>query len=225
MSLTSEERGAGVGASSALGQAPRLRSGGDYATWRPAMDVYLQKAGAEGVHQESSTAAQWKAMDDGARAWAREALADAMSGLSLGVSASSSSSGGSTPAVKKVALSDDVKEYRKVIKAVVERSRRAHDIIYSALPDDLCPLVAQLPQRWAFGLWDWLEKKFQPTEKDNVHGLLSQWFTMHQAVDESFDEYRARVNHLQSLLKLAKPKDSDMYAFHLYGHSMLLYHS
>ena len=49
-----EDKGTGVGAGAAglHLQAPRLQSGGiGYAAWRTNMDVFLQRAGAEGIHR------------------------------------------------------------------------------------------------------------------------------------------------------------------------------
>ena len=71
MSTNREERGEGAGAASTtLGRAPRLQPvAGGYAAWRPSMDVYLQKAGANGVHKKKRTAEEWKAADENVRAW------------------------------------------------------------------------------------------------------------------------------------------------------------
>jgi broad specificity phosphatase PhoE len=78
----------------------------------------------------------------------------------------------------------------------VERSRQAFGRIYSALPEDLRLQVAHLPQEWAFGLWQWLERKFQSTEADHVGLLLRRWIHLSMNEGESFDAYRARVNEV-----------------------------
>ena len=73
-----------------------------------------------------------------------------------------------------------------------------------------------MPPSFAFGLWNWLEQKFQSTETDSVGELLAQWIALQQEEDESFDAYRARVNHLRVLLVHAKEPPSDnMYALTL----------
>ena len=106
-----------------------------------------------------------------------------------------------------------MKAARKVVSTSVERSSRAYGIIYSSLPEELCAQVAHIPQGWAFGLWDWLEKKFQSTERDSVGILLGQWTLLRQEGDESFDAYRARVNKVATLLENAKQKQTgSMYA-------------
>ena len=198
-------------------QAPRLLVG-SYASWRPRMDVWLEKAGASGVHKKEMSEERWKIADASVQEWEEEAEADAWSALSLGAPAASASSAADSssmtpPDAKSPSsvskLSDAVKESRKVIKALVERSRKVYGILYSSLPEELCAQVAHLPQGWAFGLWSWLEKKFQSTEKDNVHSLLRQWFGLKQGEEESFDAYRARVMKLATLLELAKEKQSD----------------
>ena len=49
--------GAGGGAG-ALSQAPRLRAG-CYAAWKPDMDVYLARIGADGVHKRAMGTTDW----------------------------------------------------------------------------------------------------------------------------------------------------------------------
>ena len=59
MSLNSEEHkgadGASTGGAHRGEQGPRLHPGG-YATWRPKMEVHLDRTGADGVHTEPMTA-------------------------------------------------------------------------------------------------------------------------------------------------------------------------
>jgi hypothetical protein len=111
---------------------------------------------------------------------------------------------------------------RGVVTRLVELSTRAYGVIYSALPDDLklqATKGADVPANFAYGLWTWLERKFQSTELDNIGNLLDQWTSMRQgeaAEDESFDAYLARVNQLRSLLEHAGEKPShNMYAYTL----------
>ncbi len=53
MSLNSEDKMGGGGGSTLHLQAPRLLSGGvGYAAWQSNMDVFLQRAGAEGTHRK-----------------------------------------------------------------------------------------------------------------------------------------------------------------------------
>ena len=65
-----------------------------------------------------------------------------------------------------------------------------------------------MPENFAYGLAHWLETKLQSTEQDNVGELLAQWVALRQEDDESFDAYRARVNHVLALLDHAKEKPS-----------------
>jgi transposase InsO family protein len=101
----------------------------------------------------------------------------------------------------------------------VEQSTKAYGAIWAALPEELRAQAAkggEVPQNFAYGLWAWLEHKFQSTETDSIGELLAQWIALQQAEDESFDAYRARVNHLRALLAHAKEPPSDnMYAFML----------
>lgn len=153
MSGQSLSTGASDGAGgAALAHAPRLTPGG-YAAWRPRMDVFLQRAGAESIHTKAATAEAWMLMSERVDALADEALADAMA-LVLGTSGGSSRSS---------SVSDEVKAARKTVAAMVDRSRRVYGILYASLPEELCAQVAHLPAGWAHGLWDWLERKFQST--------------------------------------------------------------
>ena len=188
-------------------QAPRLQSGGvGYAAWRDNMDVFLQRAGAEGIHRKVMSEAMWTSMTVRVEEWTAEAF-DAAMALVTGTASASSSS-------VAAPLTTEVKEARKLVSATVERSRKVFGTLYSALPEELRAQVAHLAQGWSYGLWHWLETKFQSTEQDSVGELLAQWTTLHQDDEESFDAYRARVNKLAALLDQAKEKPSArMYAY------------
>jgi hypothetical protein len=67
-----EDKGTGVGAGAAglHLQAPRLQSGGiGYAAWRTNMDVFLQRAGAEGIHCNPLAEDAWKSMSTRVAEW------------------------------------------------------------------------------------------------------------------------------------------------------------
>jgi hypothetical protein len=125
-----------------LQQAPRLGAGGiGYAAWRPSMDVFLQRSGAEGIHKTPMAEAKWLDMSQRSESWAAEALEAAMA-LVLGndVSSSSSRSSGSSSAASNesassskaeamlvtpvITLSAELKAGRQLVSATVERSRR-----------------------------------------------------------------------------------------------------
>ena len=74
-------------------QAPRLLSGGiGYAAWQANMDVFLQRAGAEGIHRKPLTEAAWMDMARRTEEWAAEALDAALALVGDGSSSSSSNS-------------------------------------------------------------------------------------------------------------------------------------
>jgi transposase InsO family protein len=200
MSANSEETrgGAGGAGGGTLAQTgPRLQPGG-YAVWREQMDVFLQRAGAKKVHTKATTSQEWTDAVAQVDTWAdeQEAFEEA---LLSGVGSSSSSA---------PKLSDEVKTARKNKTVRMETSQRVFGVLYASLTAELQLQVAHLPKGWAFGLWDWLERKFQSTESDNVGSLLRQWMTLSQDEEESFDAYRARVNKVASLLEHAKEKQS-----------------
>lgn len=205
MSLSSEEQRTMMSASEKLAQAPRLSSGGvGYGAYKESMHVHLQRAGAEGIHCKVMTEATWVTMTQNVEEWAEEELSSALA-LTSGTSSGSSSS---TSKVAATALRDEVKAARKLVAATVERSRKAYGILYTSLPDELRPQIGHIPDGWAYGLWHWLETKFQSTEEDSVGDLLAQWMQLRQEDDESFDSYRARVNKIRELLKNAKEEPS-----------------
>jgi len=202
--------GAGVGAAA---QAPKLRSGAQYAQWVGPMQVFLERFGANGVHVRPLTPKQWKEYQDSVRLWSEEAFDEAAALLFSGSGASDGSS--SSCSVKDESSmassgpSAEVLKARKVVTQRVENSIRVYGVIYSTLPEELRPQVETAVQSgFAYGLWKWLEEKYQSTEQDSVGELLMQWITLGQNEEESFDAYRARVDKLNTLLTLAKEKPS-----------------
>lgn len=184
-----------AGGGQGMQAGPRLvPAAGGYATWRPKMEVHLARNGAEEIHMEACTAAEWVALVTKVKAQAGEAMAEAKA-LFLGGGASAS---------KAPAISDEAKNARAMVTAMVSRSRRVHGVIHSSLPDDIQQQAAHLPSGWAFGLWDWLAKKFQNTEDDGVEAMMREWSVLHMEENEAYDSYRARVNTLATRLEHAK---------------------
>jgi hypothetical protein len=196
-------------------QAPKLRAGG-YAAWRPDMDVYLARIGADGAHKRAMETQHWLRLVQQVQTWHEETMAEALADIGIGAGSQSASSSDTKEAVK---LTDREVTTRKTIRLLVEQSTKAYGAIWSTLPDELRSQASkggEVPQNFAYGLWNWLEQKFQSTEMDSIGDLLAQWIALQQGEDESFDAYRARVNHLRALLVHAKEPPSDnMYAFML----------
>ena len=201
--------GAGGGAG-ALSQAPRLRAG-CYAAWKPDMDVYLARIGADGVHKRAMSAKDWQTMVDKLELWKRQEAAQYLADIGIsqrsGSSGSGSSSSGDSAGASE--LTDKEKATRKYIRLLAEQSTKAYGALWSALPEELRAQARQsVLENFAYGLAHWLETKLQSTEQDNVGELLAQWVALRQEDDESFDAYRARVNHVLALLDHAKEKPS-----------------
>lgn len=231
MSLTSHNGNkdmlTGAAASSAQlalpGQVPKLRSGAGYAAWRADMEVYLARIGCEGVHTYELTAEQWTMLARTTKEWKHEALARALA--SFGISAPAGAGGQSESAPSSSAStvtpreSAELLEHREQMQRLVERSSRAYGALYTALETDLRAQVTQggdVPSDFAYGLWKWLERKFQSTEEDSVDLLLDEWNEMQQGGDDTFDAYRARVNHQCALLKHAGEEPSQrLYIYRL----------
>jgi len=222
---------AGAGAASASaglqGQAaPKLRSGANYAPWRQDMEVYLARVGVESVLSTKRTADEWRTMVRSVEQWRNEDELEALASIGIGnlstaapAGSSTAASAGGATAAADAAAKEKEKRMRGVVTRLVELSTRAYGVIYSALPDDLklqATKGADVPANFAYGLWNWLERKFQSTELDNIGNLLDQWTSMRQGEDESFDAYLARVNQLRCLLEHAGEKPShNMYAYTL----------
>ncbi len=112
----------------------------------------------------------------------------------------------SSQSAVKVEHAPQKAESTRVAELAMARSRRAYGYLYGALPADLRPLIADVPQGYAFGIWSYLEKKFRNTEQDSVLALWREFATMQQSDEESFDEYKARVDAMKELLTNAKQK-------------------
>ena len=78
-------------AASLAAQAPKLRDGAHYATWRTDMEVWLERHGAQGVHTRVMTSDQWRDCAEKVEQ-AKEAELEAALQLVLGGGLSSNSS-------------------------------------------------------------------------------------------------------------------------------------
>jgi hypothetical protein len=206
------------GAASAQAQAPKLRSGAHYAQWAADMEVWLERHGAQGVHSREITPTRWLALQQAVKQWEEEKLAAAMDAL-LGAeltatgSMTTHASASSVSASASGKLSDEDAAQRKLLRELVERSTRVYGVLYAALPEELRKQAESIPRGFAYGLWHWLQTKYQSTEQDHAAALLQEWMTLQQQDDESFDAYRARVDKLFSLLEAAKePLSRRMYS-------------
>lgn len=208
-STTVEREAASAGLGLAPPPVPRLAPGpGGYAAWRPQMENALMRAGVA-LRDYSHSNADWQALVAAVDRWAVEdERASIAFALGRGEAPAASSKGGPTAAEK---------EARRTATEAVARGKRAYALLYQALPGELRSLVAHVPQGDAYGLWSWLERRFQSTEQDHVGDLWDQFTALHQEDNETFDEYKARVDHVYGLLAHAKDKPSAG----LYAHRLL----
>jgi transposase InsO family protein len=206
-----DDKGAASAGAAAMQAAPKLRAGG-YAAWRPDMDVYLARIGADGAHKRPMEKEHWLTLVRSVETWKEEAMAEALADIGIGARGASASA-------TQAPLTEREQATRKTIRLLVDQSTKAYGAIWSALPEELRAQASkggEVPPSFAYGLAAWLEHKFQSTETDSIGELLAQWTALKQEDDESFDAYRARVNHLRALLVHAKEPPSDnMYAFML----------
>src|SRR6478735_11284323 len=121
MSLRDMERGGareGAAAGASSERAPLLRaSGAAYAAWKPAMDVFLQRHGAAGVHTEPLSQEEWLQDSEDVAAWAKQALSAARA-LARGGGAASGDA-------KEEPLPAEAKAARALVAANVDRSMKA----------------------------------------------------------------------------------------------------
>jgi hypothetical protein len=182
-----------------LASASSSQSGLPHSLWRPQMQTLLMRCGVE-ERDYSREFPEWKRVVATIDADA-EAEEEAAFAAVLGTAASAA-----IPAVKKQALTAEEQKQKQRVIAAIARMRKAYALLYAALPNDLRTLVADVPQGYAFGIWSMLEKKFRNTEQDSVMALWERLISLRQERDpeETFDEYKARVDSVVELLKNAK---------------------
>ena len=209
--------GGGAQNGGTIERAPKLLSAAQYASWRAQMEIFLAQRGAGDALTKQRSTEEWNMLVAVAMQQADEEETLALEALGLKTpnkdktgqpnSSTSSGSGGTT---------DKQREARRVVSSIVARSQRVFGCLYGALPTELHPQVAHLPQGFAYGLWRWIEEKYRSKEIDNVSALFREWSQLEQGEDESFDAYRARVNALADLLGSADERPSArMYAYTL----------
>lgn len=217
---------------------PLLVSGSGYTVWRPKAEVFLGLKGLRESLLDFTTEKQWLKVTARAAEWAAADKAELLNTLfgddseeegedenDGGDSVSDGSSQSTLNAQAKAVtlptsgssqapLKEKEAELRKQAAAMIKRSEMAYGYIFTALPNDVALMVKVVPQGWARGLWQWLERKFQSTASDNVNALLRDWHSLRQAEGERFDLYRARVDDLYVRLAAANEKPSPRaYAF------------
>jgi hypothetical protein len=212
MSLSSMDRNSGSaaaeGAAAGGERVPLLRAGG-YAAWKPKMDRFLMSH-AGGVHRKVRAVESWKSLSSDVEAWGDESLEAALA--AAGSKAAKVEQEKKEDASKQI--TPEVKAARATATMYVERSIKAYNYLMNALDVDVALQVAHLENGWAYGLWMWLERKYQSTEPDNIATLLRRWMDLKQGEGEFFDLYRARVNEVHTLLKVAGQEQSpEMYCF------------
>ena len=204
MSLVSASVGGGAAGQGAGVAAPRFVVGG-YAEWKPAMVAYAMRMRVSDAL--SSEIPEWDRLVERVREWEREkrtsTIAAALGAGQVPVPRGNAAAGGAPEEGRAAAMA-----VREAAREIVYNSERLYAVIYDALYAELRPQVAHIPAGYAYGLWVWLERKFQSTEIDNIAMLLTEWMSMSMNDGEEYDAYRARVNKVYSLLEIAKERPS-----------------
>ena len=188
-------------------------NGSGYAVWRPLMETFLMRAGIE-TSDYKEEISQWLELE---RCVQQDRRANEKAAMAKLLAASSIDSSSSSSAAKGVSLSADQLQAKQLVAEMMKRARRAYGLLYAALPDELRLLVKEVPQGYAFGIWSFLEKRFQNTEQDNVADLWERFTALEQSGEESFEDYKARVDEVKALLVHAKQGPPDG----LYTHRLL----
>jgi hypothetical protein len=194
-------------------RAPQLAAangsaGVPHALWRPQMQTFLMRVGME-ERDYAVEIPEWSglaaAVQESAVAKEQAAISRLL-GRQAAAAAASSSQGASAKKEKEKEqeITAQEKEDKLCVAALIGRSRKAFGYLYSALSADLRPLVADVPQGYAFGIWSFLEKKFRSTEQDSVMALWERITSIRQDETETFDVYKARVDAERELLAHAK---------------------
>jgi transposase InsO family protein len=174
-----------------------------YSLWRPQMATYLMRQGIE-ERDYTEEIPQWQKLvslvQADAKAEEQSAIALLLGGVAHAASAKPDPASKAADALQQSAT----ETAKKQVSALITRARKAYGFLFAALPTDLRLLVADIPQGYAFGIWSFLEKKYRNTEQDNVAALWKEFVNLSQTADESFDEYKARVDSVVELLKHAK---------------------
>ena len=175
---------------------PQLTGAIDFASWRLRFNVFLQHHGLGSVLEKQWLEADFIQVREKVAEWAKE-TEDAMMALALQPASASASAPAAKPLPAELATA------RKFATDKYERSVRAFGYICSALPEKLRVQTISVVEGHAYGLWQWLQSKFQSTETDAIDGLLGAWQALMQEIEESADAFRARVDTMRQLLDAA----------------------
>ena len=188
--------------SSAIAVVPVFK--GNYTQWRVAMQAYMMRAALDGSYDRPIP--KWVELDALTKQWAvdeEQAAIDECLAKPDGAASSSSASAADSMKNKE--------QSRKKIRAIVERSQRAYGVLLQALPDDLRALIMNIPRGYAYGIWEFLERRYRNTDVDNVWELFGRWHELRMADNELFDQYKARVDQVYELLTHAKQQPTAEY--------------
>lgn len=177
-----------------LASASGNGAGAPHALWRPQMQTFLMRHGIE-ERDYAREIPQWRDLAAAVQASAEAEEQEAIK-LVLGVQAASS-------VKKEEAKSPEEAKAKQRVAELIGRSRKAFGHLHSALSADLRPLVADVPQGYAFGIWSFLEKKFRNTEQDSVMALWERITSIRQE-EGTYEVYKARVDSIVELLTHAK---------------------
>lgn len=200
MSMNRDEMSNGGGSDTANARnVPLLRpeAGMPYSVWRTEMETYMMRAGIEKCEYKEAIP-EWSQLIQIVEFNAANELRQAMDQLLNRVKVEAGGSSSSISTNKKV--EDATAASRKLVVKLVNSSKRAYGLLYTALAADLRALIEEVPQGYAYGLWELLEDRFESKRDDNVADHWMRFISLAQDPNEAYDTYMARVDKVTSLL-------------------------
>lgn len=186
---------------------PILESGAGYINWSHLMRNYLIEKKLEQVLIMQIT--RWTEMSAAADSYTMKETSAALA--KFGVCTASSVR---VPTVKKEITAAAVSESSpltapsdaemKIVVETVLKIRSVYSILFESIPVEYRNQIPSEQRGNGAYLWKWLEEKLQSNTVDTQHIIMSELFAIHQSDDETFEQYKARVDHLNDRLTQAK---------------------
>jgi hypothetical protein len=193
------------------------RGGLPYAQWRPEIETAMMRAGLA-ARDYRVEIPDWTTLEETVEKEVaereQEGLAQLLGKKSAGSSSSKAAS--ASKAAQPGTADEQEKSNRQLALDLIGRVRKAYGLLYAGIPGELRLLLKDVPQGYAYGLWIALEKRFLSTDLANVAEVWEQFTSLVQGPEESFEEYKARVDDVKALLAHAKdPPSEELYAHRL----------
>ena len=194
-----------------LSSSEGVSGGLPYSKWRPQMIAFLMQQGIE-ERDYSKPIEKWgklmEAMDKAAEdeeRFSMEVMLGEKSPIPIKAEEEDPTKATSSSGKRDPMMIGHEKAKLKTM-AYVSRVKKAYGFLFAALPSDIRVLITEVKQGYAFGIWDYLEKKYRNTEQDSIGDLWRRITSLQQEDDETFEMYKAKIDSVMELLTHAKQK-------------------